>query len=72
MRLIVDHLVKLGHRRFACIAPSLNMTFATHRIKGLKEGLAKHGIQVRPECVLTGDLTEHGGYERTLELIEPA
>ena len=69
MRLIVDHLVKLGHRRFACIAPSLNMTFATHRIKGLKEGLAKHGISMRPECVLTGDLTEHGGYERTLELI---
>ena len=69
MRLIVDHLVKLGHRRFACIAPSLNMTFATHRMKGLMEGLAQHGISISPDCVLTGDLTERGGYERTRELI---
>jgi LacI family transcriptional regulator len=69
MRLIVDHLVKLGHRKFACIAPSLNMTFANHRIKGLKEGLTSHGIQMSPNCVLTGDLTEKGGYERTLELL---
>lgn len=70
MRLIVDHLVKLGHRKFACIAPSLNMTFANHRIKGLKEGLGSYNIEMSPDCVLTGDLTEKGGYERTLQLID--
>ena len=70
MRQVVDHLVKLGHRKFACIAPSLNMTFANHRMKGMKEGLASHNIEINPDCVLTGDLTEKGGYDRTLELID--
>ena len=69
MRLIVDHLVKLGHRKLACIAPSFNLTFANHRMKGLKEGLLSHGIEIDPDCILTGDLTEKGGYERTRELI---
>jgi len=69
MRLIVDHLVKLGHRKFACIAPSLNLTFAIHRIKGLKECLLSHGIKMDTDCILTGDLTEKGGYERMLDLI---
>jgi LacI family transcriptional regulator len=72
MRLIVDHLVKLGHRKFACIAPSLKINFANHRMKGLKEGLALHDIEMGTDCILTGDLTEKGGYERTLELINRA
>ena len=70
MRLVVDHLVKLGHRKFACIAPSLNMTFANHRMKGMKDGLECHNIEIDPRSVLTGDLTEKGGYERTLELLD--
>lgn len=72
MRLVVDHLVKLGHRKFACIAPSLNMTFANHRMKGMQEGLASHNIEMSSDYVLTGDLTEKGGYERTLELLDRA
>lgn len=69
MRRIVDHLVELGHRKFACIAPSLNLAFAIHRVKGLKECLLFHKIEMEPDCLLTGDLTEKSGYERMLELI---
>lgn len=70
MQLIADHLVELGHDRIACIAPTLDHTFAMHRIAGLKDGLRKHNIHLGEEDILTGDLTERGGYERTLELIQ--
>lgn len=69
MQQIADYLVKLGHTKIACIAPSMEYTFAVHRIAGLKEGLMAHGISLEEKDILTGDLTEKGGYERTIELI---
>ncbi len=69
MQMISDYLVDLGHTEIACIAPSMNYTFAIHRITGLKEGLKLHGINLQEKDILTGDLTEKGGYERAMELI---
>lgn len=69
MQLIADYLIGLGHRHIACIAPSMEYTFAVHRIAGLKSGLCSHGIQLKENEILTGDLTEKGGYERAMELI---
>lgn len=70
MQMIADYLVGLGHNHIACIAPSMEYTFAVHRIAGLKSGLGSHGIQLKENEILTGDLTEKGGYERAMELIQ--
>jgi len=69
MQMIADYLIGLGHKKIACIAPSMDYTFAVHRIAGLKSGLKQHGISLQERDILTGDLTERGGYERAMELI---
>ena len=70
MQMIADYLVELGHEHIGCIAPSMEYTFATHRMQGLREGLRSHHIDLKESDVLTGDLTEKGGYERAMELIK--
>jgi DNA-binding LacI/PurR family transcriptional regulator len=37
MRLIVEHLVRLGHRELACLAPPPDLLFTEHRLLGLRE-----------------------------------
>jgi len=69
MQMIADYLIGLGHQHIACIAPSMDYTFAVHRIAGLKSGLKSHGILLQEKDILTGDLTEKGGYERAMDLI---
>jgi len=62
MRQIADHLVGLGHTRIGCIAPDPELMFAATRTKGLKDGLAAHGIQMDESMCKVGDLTQKGGY----------
>lgn len=62
MRQIADHLVSLGHTRIGCIAPDPELMFAAIRLKGLKDGLAAHNIQLNGSMHKIGDLTQKGGY----------
>jgi len=62
MRQIAEHLVGLGHTRIGCIAPDPELMFAATRIKGLKDGLAAHGIQLDESMCKVGDLTQKGGH----------
>jgi len=62
MRQIADHLVGLGHTRIGCIAPDPELMFAVIRTKGLKDGLAAHGILMDESMCKVGDLTQKGGY----------
>ena len=49
MQLVADHLLQLGHKRIAYISPPGELMFAHYRMKGLRETLAKAGIQL-PSC----------------------
>ena len=62
MRLMADHLARLGYRRIACIAPPTEMMFAHHRLQGLREGLADHGITLDESQIMRSDLTQRGGF----------
>ena len=62
MQQIADHLIGLGHTRIGCITPDPELMFAVTRIKGLKDGLAAHGIHVDESICKVGDLTQKGGY----------
>ena len=46
MRQIVDHLVGLGHTRFACIAEPTHFTKSHHRVQGFLDGLQAHHLPV--------------------------
>jgi LacI family transcriptional regulator len=69
MRLMADHLARLGYRRIACIAPPDELMFAHHRLRGLREGLAEHGIALAESLVFTSDLTQRGGYAAAERLL---
>lgn len=69
MRLIAEHLIGLGHRRIACLAPPPDLLFAEHRLIGLRQALADHGLELPADLVVLGDLTQRSGYEATLRLL---
>jgi LacI family transcriptional regulator len=70
MRLIADHLVKLGHRRIAFIAAPDELMFAHHRLVGFREGLQTHGITIEESLISVGDLTQSDGYRQACALLD--
>lgn len=72
MRVMADHLARLGYRRIACIAPPSELMFARHRLQGLREGLATHGMALDESQILTSDLTQRGGYAAAERLLAGA
>jgi LacI family transcriptional regulator len=50
-RLLVDHLIGLGHRRIAMITEPGDVSTARDRVQGYREALAAAGIELRPEFV---------------------
>jgi LacI family transcriptional regulator len=69
MRLLVEHLLSLNHRRIAVIAPPTNLTFTLHRLKGIREKLNEAGLELDDDLVVHGDLTNRSGYEMASELL---
>ena len=50
---VTEHLVGLGHVRFGVLpGPTETQQLATVRLSGIREGLARHGIALRPEAVV--------------------
>ncbi len=70
MRLIADHLIGLGHRRIACLAPPPDLLFAEHRMIGLRQALDEHGLELADHQVILGNLTQKSGFEATRLLLE--
>lgn len=69
-RQAVSHLIRLGHRRIACItnAPTI-YTAAQDRLSGYRDALAESGIPFQEELVRFGDFNLESGYERMRSLL---
>jgi LacI family transcriptional regulator len=65
----VSHLVEGGCRRIACISGQPDVSTATDRLVGYKEGLRSHGIRVSPQLIRVGDYREQGGKAAMAELL---
>lgn len=61
IRLIIDHLVALGHTRLACIAEPLHLTKSYHRLQGFKNGLESHGLPVDESLIIEGGFRQRSG-----------
>ncbi len=70
MRLIGEHLIRLGHRRIACLAPPADLLFAEHRLIGLRQALAEHGLELPDSAIVLGDLTQKSGYQAAMRLLD--
>ena len=73
-RVLIDHLVSLGHQRIAYIGASPDLKIQADRLDGYRDGLQSHGLAFDAELVVEGDLTSEGGYlagEHLLTLTNP-
>jgi LacI family transcriptional regulator len=66
----VEHLIKLGHERIACItnAPP-SYTAAADRLDGYRERLKYHRIPYDEALVRYGDFNPESGYQQMKELL---
>ena len=69
MRLVVEHLIGLGHRQIACLTPPQDLTFALYRMHGFRTAMETAGIPVDDTLIVQSDLTQRGGYEQTRQLL---
>jgi len=61
MRLLVQHFVDLGHKRIGFITPPSGLMFGRYRLRGYHQTMADNGLDVRPEWVIEGDMSQQGG-----------
>lgn len=66
-RILVDHLVGLGHRRIAHLAGPTDSVDALERMRGWRDALSEHGLVAREPLV--GDWTPASGFRLGRELV---
>jgi LacI family transcriptional regulator len=67
-RLLIDHLLAVGHRRIALINGSHTISSAQDRAEGYRASLAAHGVPVDEGLIFTGDFKQESG-SRLAELV---
>lgn len=69
-RTAVEHLIKLGHSRIACITnASLEYSAAAERLAGYREALEANGIEYDHGLVRYGDFNSRSGYQQMKHLL---
>jgi DNA-binding LacI/PurR family transcriptional regulator len=69
-RQAVEHLIRLGHSRIACITNALPSYVASaERMKGYQDALQSHGIAHDPQMVRYGDFDPESGYRQMKNLL---
>lgn len=72
-REMVQHLLRLGHRRVAIIGGASDNYDARERLRGYRESVAEAGGVISEELRVHGDFTESSGYQaaRRVLALEP-
>lgn len=74
IRLVIDHLVELGHTRLGFIAEPLLFTKSYNRLQGFLQGLEAHGLEYEPDLVVEANFRQRSGKisaETLLSLPQP-
>jgi LacI family transcriptional regulator len=58
---MTNYLLGLGHQRIAFVTGPANLAVANVRLQGYMAALAKAGMTINPQLLLTGDFTLKGG-----------
>lgn len=67
--LAVEQLAALGHRRIAYLHAPLMLNFATQRHAGFTQAMARAGLEVRREAVISSGMSRRNGYAATQRLL---
>ncbi len=69
--ILLDHLIRLGHRRIAILTGDLNASTGYRRLQGAKAALKAHGIAEDAELIINGgDFYRTTGYRLTERLLK--
>ncbi len=66
---LAEDLVSIGYRRFAMIGGPADLITPRERAAGFARGLARHGIEIPADLVMTEDFDHDGGYRAAERLI---
>lgn len=66
----VECFIKEGHEKIAIIAGNERETTGMERIRGYRQSMEEHGLEVRPGLVKMGHFQEAGGYRCMKELLK--
>jgi len=69
VRLAVEHLYELGHRRIAHIAGARNTVAGAERIAAFERETRLRRVDIPPEYMREADFSSAGGYRETAELL---
>jgi DNA-binding LacI/PurR family transcriptional regulator len=67
--MVIDHLVKLGHKRIALISGPRDTSTGYDRYMGAMSAFEAHGIDADRDLILFGDFYRESGYELTQKLL---
>jgi LacI family transcriptional regulator len=70
MKLAIQHLVDLGHRRIALIGAPPDVMFAGHRLIGFRQAMNENSLSVDESLIVEGDLTQRKGHQLAGELLD--
>jgi LacI family transcriptional regulator len=65
-------LAGLGHRRIAFINGLAHLNFANERVLGVAEALAENQMQLEPERISNGEMTDDYGYRSAARMLDSA
>ncbi len=69
IKMAVNHLLSLSHRKIAILAWPLNSRVGDNRIEGYFSAMNSAGIEIHPEWVQRGEGTYKIGYSATMKLL---
>jgi DNA-binding LacI/PurR family transcriptional regulator len=69
MELLVDHIVGHGHTRIGFLGGPSNRTSGIERLRGFREAMARHGVEIAPDLVGECEWTIASGFERARMLL---
>ena len=67
--MVAEHLISLGHTRFACVTGPMNIAIVRERYMGFQETIEKNGMALEQECVIEGDFKYESGIEAIRRLV---
>ena len=68
-RLLIDHLIALGHRHIALINGPGSISSAQDRAAGYRESLLQHGLAVEESLIFQGEFKHSSGYRLTQQAL---
>lgn len=66
---VMEYLIELGHRRIGFICGRPEVGTAQRRLKGYRDALANHGIEVDENLIMDGDFTQKTACKSARQLL---